>query len=323
MQYQRLRGTGATVSRLSLGAMTFGAQTDEATAKRIIDSALYAGINFIDTADVYVGGVSEEIVGRALKGKRNKVVLDSKVRGLTGEDMYKDEGLHRWHIIHGVEASLKRLGVDCLDICYMHRPDRNTPIEETLAAFDSLVQQGKVMYVGMSNFSSWRICRAKWVADVGRYPPPVVTQVPYNLLARGIEEELLPFTCEMDVGVTCYNPLAAGLLTGKHRKTMQPIENTRFSLSHNYYNRYWMDSNITAVETLASIAEKAGKTLLELALQWLLAQSTIDYVIFGVSQLEHLEQNVQADEGALDAETLAACDEVWATLRGDYFRYNR
>ena len=323
MQYQRLRGTGATVSRLSLGAMTFGAQTDEPTAKRIIDIALDVGINFIDTADVYVGGASEEIVGRALKGKRDKVVLASKVRGLSGEDKYRDAGLHRWHIIHGVEASLKRLGVDCLDICYMHRPDRNTPIEETLAAFDILVQQGKVMYVGVSNFSSWRICRAKWVADVGRYPSPVVTQVPYNLLARGIEQELLPFTSEMDVGVVCYNPLAGGLLTGKHRKANQPIENTRFSLSQNYYNRYWMDSNIAAVEALTTIAEKAGKTLLELALQWLLAQSTVDTVIFGVSKLEHLEQNVQAAEGALDAGTLAACDEVWGTLRGDYFRYNR
>jgi aryl-alcohol dehydrogenase (NADP+) len=175
----------------------------------------------------------------------------------------------------------------------------------------------------MSNFSSWRICRAKWKAETGGCPPPVVTQVPYNLLARGIEQELLPFTTEMDVGVTCYNPLAAGLLTGKHREAKQPVENTRFSLSKDYYNRYWVDSNLAAVEALAAVAEKAGKTLLELALQWLLAQSAVDSVILGVSKLEHLEQNVQAAEGALDAETLAACDEVWGTLRGDHFRYNR
>jgi aryl-alcohol dehydrogenase-like predicted oxidoreductase len=278
MQYQRLRGTGATVSRLSLGTMTFGAQTDEPTARRI-----------------------------------NRV----------GEDKYKDAGLHRWHIIHGVEASLKRLGVECLDVCYMHRPDRNTPLEESLAAFDTLVQQGKVMYVGMSNFASWRICQAKWAADVGRYPPPVVTQVPYNLLARGIEQELLSFTGEMDVGVTTYNPLAGGLLTGKHRETKQPTEGTRFALVQEYYNRYWMDSHIAAVEALAVIAEKAGKSLLQLALQWLLAQSAVDSVILGVSKLEHLEQNVAAAEGTLDAETLAACDEVWGTLRGDHFRYNR
>jgi aryl-alcohol dehydrogenase-like predicted oxidoreductase len=303
--------------------MTFGAQTDEPTARRIVDVALDAGINFVDTADVYVGGASEEIVGRALKGKRDKVVLASKVRNLIGEDKHRDAGLHRWHIIHGVEASLKRLGVDCLDICYMHAPDRNTPIEESLAAFDTLVQQGKVMYVGMSNFASWRICRAKWVADVGRYPHPVVTQVPYSLLARGIEQELLPFAIEMDVGVTCYNPLAAGLLTGKHRDAGQPVENTRMSLSRDYYHRYWMDSNLTAVEALAAIAEKAGVSLLELALQWLLAQSTVDSVVLGVSKLEHLEQNVQAAEGTLGAETLAACDEVWDTLRGDHFRYNR
>jgi aryl-alcohol dehydrogenase-like predicted oxidoreductase len=323
MQYQRLRGTGATVSRLSLGTMTFGAQTDEPTARRIVDTALDAGINFIDTADVYVQGVSEEILGRALKGRRDRVVLASKVCNKVGEDPYKDAGLHRWHIIHGVEASLRRLGVDCLDICYMHRPDRNTPIDESLAAFDTLVQQGKVMYVGMSNFASWRICHAKWAADAGGYPSPVVTQVPYNLLARGIEQELLPFTTEMDVGVTCYNPLAGGLLTGKHRAQEAPIENTRFALNQEYYRRYWMDSNMAAVEALAGIAEKVGKTLLELALQWLLAQATVDSVILGVSKLEHLEQNVQAAEGTLDAETLAACDEVWASLRGDHFRYNR
>jgi aryl-alcohol dehydrogenase-like predicted oxidoreductase len=303
--------------------MTFGAQTDEPTAKWIVDTALDAGINFIDTADVYVKGVSEEILGRAIVGKRDKIVLASKVCNLVGEDKYKDAGLHRWHIIHGVEASLKRLGVDCLDICYMHKPDRNTPIEESLAAFDTLVQQGKVMYVGLSNFSSWRFCRAKWKAEVGGYPSPVVTQVPYNLLARGIEQELLPFTTEMDVGVTCYNPLAGGLLTGKHRASTQPAENTRFALNQEYANRYWLDSNMSAVETLAGIAEQAGKSLLELALQWLLAQPTVDSVILGVSKLEHLEQNISAAEGTLDAATLAACDEVWGALRGDHFRYNR
>jgi aryl-alcohol dehydrogenase (NADP+) len=161
------------------------------------------------------------------------------------------------------------------------------------------------------------------VADVGRYPTPVVTQVPYNLLARGIEQEFLPFTGEMDVGVTCYNPLAGGLLTGKHREKKAPIENTRFSLNQDYFKRYWMDSNVAAVEALAAIADKAGKSLLELALQWLLAQSAVDSVILGVSKLEHLEQNVAAAEGELDAATLAACDEVWGTLRGDHFRYNR
>jgi aryl-alcohol dehydrogenase (NADP+) len=161
------------------------------------------------------------------------------------------------------------------------------------------------------------------VADVGRYPSPVVTQVPYNLLARGIEQEFLPFTGEMDVGVTCYNPLAGGLLTGKHRATEKPTQGTRFALVQEYYNRYWIDANRTAVDALAAIAEKVGKSLLELALQWLLAQSTVDSVILGVSKLEHLEQNVQAAEGELDAETLAACDEVWGTLRGDHFRYNR
>jgi aryl-alcohol dehydrogenase (NADP+) len=147
--------------------------------------------------------------------------------------------------------------------------------------------------------------------------------VPYNLLARGIEQELLPFTGEMDVGVTCYNPLAGGLLTGKHRDKEVPVEGTRFALNQQYYQRYWIESHLDAVEALAEIAEQAGKTLLELALQWLLAQPTVDSVILGVSKLEHLEQNVAAAEGALDEATLAACDQVWDSLRGDHFRYNR
>lgn len=323
MEYQVLSGTGITVSRVSLGTMTFGAQADKATALRMVDTAIDAGINFFDVADVYVRGVSEEILGRALKGKRDKVVLASKVCNFVGEDQIKDSGLHRWHVIRGVEASLKRLRTDCLDICYLHRPDRNTPIEETLAAFDTLVQQGKVIYVGVSNYAAWRICEALWKCDVNRWPAPVVTQIPYNLLTRGIEQELVPFVKEMGVAITVYNPLAGGLLTGKHSAEAGPQEGTRFALNKEYYGRYWMDANLDAVEALKGIAGDAGLSLVQLAFRWLLSQPHVDSVIVGASKMAHLEENLNAADGRLDEATLKACDEVWGGLRGDHFRYNR
>jgi len=173
--------------------MTFGAQADEATSIRMANSALDAGVNFVDTADAYVGGKSEEIVGKAIKGKRDGIILASKVCNEVGPIMNRDGGLHRWHVIKGVEASLKRLQVECLDICYLHKPDRKTPIEETLAAFDTLVQQGKVNYVAMSNFAGWQMMEARLKADTHRWPKPVVMQIPYNLITRSIDEEWSSF----------------------------------------------------------------------------------------------------------------------------------
>ena len=323
MKYQTLKSTGATVSRLCLGTMTFGDQVDEATAIRIVDMAIDAGINFIDEADIYVKGVSEAIVGKALKGKREKVVLASKVCNFVGEDKFRDAGLHRWHVIRGVEASLKRLQTDCLDICYLHRPDGVTPIEETMAAFDALVQQGKVIYVGMSNFAAWQMCEAKWACDVNRWAPPVVMQVPYNLITRSIDEECVGFARKMNMGMTTYNPLAGGLLTGKHTKDSGPESGSRFDLNKEYYGRFWQDTNFEALAELHKIADEAGKSTIELSLQWLMSQSHVDSVVLGVSKVEHLEANIKAADGALDPDTLKACDAVWQQVRGGHFPYNR
>jgi len=303
--------------------MTFGEQADEATAVRMVDMAMDVGVNFVDVADVYVGGMSEEILGRALKGKRHRIVLASKVRNFVGEDERKDAGLHRWHVIKGVEASLKRLGTDCLDICYLHRPDPNTPIEETLAAFDTLVQQGKVMYVGMSNHAAWQVCEALWKSASHRLSPPVVMQVPYNLITRGIDEECVAFSKKMNLGLVVYNPLAGGLLTGKHSPAGGPVEGTRFEINPDYYRRYWHTVNFEAVEELRGIAADADRSLTQLALQWLVAQSHVDSVILGASKIEHLKENLAAAEGNLDEATLKACDEVWNKIRGVHFRYNR
>lgn len=323
MEFQVLRGTGITVSRICLGTMTFGDQADEATSIKMVDQAIDAGVNFIDTADAYGKGVSEEIVGKALKGKRDKVVLASKVANAIGPDKFKDGGLHRWHVIKGVEASLKRLQTDCLDICYLHKPDGHTPIEETMAAFDTLVQQGKVMYVGMSNFASWQVCEAQWKCDVNRWAPPVVLQLPYNLITRSIDEECVAFSKKMNLGVAVYNPLAGGMLTGKHKRDAKPGGDTRFGRNQEYFRRFWQDSNFEALEALQKIADGAGKSMIELSLQWLMSQSVVDTMILGASKLAHLEQNIKAAEGRLDADTLKACDGVWQMIRGGHFAYNR
>ena len=323
MEFQTLRGTGITVSRICLGTMTFGDQADEATSIKMVDMAIDAGVNFIDTADAYVKGRSEEIVGKAIKGKRDKVVLASKVANSVGPDKYKDSGLHRWHVIKGVEQSLKRLKTDCLDIFYLHKPDWNTPIEETLAAFDTLVQQGKVMYVGMSNFASWQVMKALWKCDAHHWSPPVVLQLPYNLITRSIDEECVAFSKEMNVGMTVYNPLAAGMLTGKHSRDAQPDKSTRFGRNKDYYGRFWQERNFDALDMLKKIADDAGKTMIELSLQWLMSQPVVDSMILGASKLEHLEHNIKAAEGRLEKDTLKACDEVWQHVRGGHFAYNR
>ena len=323
MEYRTLRGTGATISRVSLGTMTFGREVDEADSIRMIEMALDAGVNFIDEADIYARGRSEEIVGKALQGKRDDVVLVSKVGNFSGTNRQRDSGLHRWHVIRGVEECLRRLRTDRLDVCYLHRPDYRTPIEETLAAFDMLMQQGKVLYVGMSNHAAWQVCEALWKCDRNRWAPPSVIQVPYNLLTRSVEEECVAFCNKMSIGLTVYNPLAGGMLTGKYRQDAPPGEGTRFAANREYYQRFWLDANFDALRALAEIAQQAGKSMVELSLQWLLSQPHVDAVTVGASKIAHLEQNLRACEERLDEATLAACDQVWKTIRGSHFAYNR
>ncbi len=323
MEYRTLTGTGITVSRLTLGTMTYGREVDEATAIRMTRMALDAGINVVDTADVYNKGQSEVITGKALQGVRDSIVLATKVCRPSGPYPLRDTGLHRWHIIKGVEDSLRRLQTDRVDLLYMHRPDRNTPIEESLAAFDHLIQQGKVMYVAMSNFASWQVCEALWKAQVSGWGAPAVVQLPYNLITRSIDEECTEFCTTMGIGITVYNPLAGGFLTGKHRRDQAPSQDTRLGANEDYYRRFWHPANFDALETLEQIAARAGKSLIELSLQWLASQPHVDSIILGASKPEHLEANIRSADGRLDDDTLAACDQVWATLRGPHFKYNR
>jgi aryl-alcohol dehydrogenase-like predicted oxidoreductase len=322
VEKRALHNTQLEVSRACLGTMTFGSQTDEATAFAMVDYGLDAGVNFFDTADVYNAGRSEEILGKALGGRRQAVVLASKVGGVAVGTEVPDR-LSRGSIVGAVEASLRRLNTEYLDIYYLHVPDRSVPLEETLEAMDQLIRQGKIRYAGASNYASWQICRMHWLAERHGYPPMGVTQVAYSLLARGIEQEYLPMCSELGVSVVAYNPLAGGLLTGKH-PPQAPLPGTRFERNRSYLDRYWKEGNLRAVQRLAGVAEAAGRSPVALALNWLLYHTPIDCVVLGASRLEQLRENLTAlEQGALPPDLISACDQVCADLHGTMPPYNR
>ena len=306
-----------------MGTLTFGSQADESESRRMVDLCLDAGINFFDTANVYNQGRSEEILGAALGPKRKQVVLASKVRGrMKQEPSYG--GLSRPAIRQGIDESLARLGTDYLDIYYLHLPDYETPVEETLETLEELRQEGKIRYTATSNYSAWQLCEMFWLCEKNGYQPPRISQPMYNILTRGIEQEYLSFTKRFEVGVVAYNPLAGGLLTGKHSLEQGPIEGTRFDGNRIYQNRYWHDGYFRAVEGLKAIAERDGRSLMELAFTWIFAQESIDAVILGASSADQLESNLRALEGPPPAaSTVEQCDKVWARLRGPTPIYNR
>ena len=317
--------SGLEVSRLVLGTMTFGDQTDEAGAQAQVNRALEAGINFFDTADMYSQGASEEILGRALKASkagRDNVIVASKVYYANSDDA-EDTGLSPSRILRCCEASLKRLGTDHLDLYQLHQPDTNTPIEDTLATMEQLVCEGKVRHVGVSNFAAWQICEAVHLAEWAGWAPVVSMQMMYNLLSRAIEPELLPFCRKYGLGTMVYNPLAGGLLTGKHAKGKDPAKNTRFGLKPMYRDRFWHESLFDATAKLKAIAAATGLSLIELSFQWLLAQPDVTCVILGASTMEQLEQNLAACRGTLPDGVAEQCDAVYAGLHGPIPRYNR
>ena len=322
MKHRILRGTGTTVSQVCLGTMTFGQQVDEKEADRILGIAMDGGVNFVDTADVYVEGQSEIITGNILKGKRDQVVLASKVGSPSKDEHPRTSGLNKWHILKGVEESLKRLQTDCLDILYLHRPDRDTPVEEALEACDILVRQGKAHYIATSNHSSWKMMELSLKSEYKGYSKPCVAQLPYNLITRGIEDECLEYCETHNVGLVVYNALAAGLLTGKH-SAEKPLEGSRFDYSKMYFDRYFNNTNFQAIAALTQVADHAGISLAELALRWLAAQPLVDSILLGASRAEQMEQNLKSLQGGLDPEVIEACDQVWQHIRGGHFRYYR
>jgi len=235
-----------------------------------------------------------------------------------------DVGLKRAAIRKAIDESLKRLDTDYVDLYYLHQPDWDTPIAETLAAMDELVREGKIRFPATSNYSSWQILQMLWLSENRGYVPPTVSQPMCNLLARGIEEEYLLFCKEFGIAVIPYNPLAGGLLTGKYSSPDSAHEGTRFDNNKMYQDRYWHGEYFEAVHELASIAEKAGMSLIALSLRWLLSQPIVDSVILGATSFGQLEQNLKACEGPpLPAEVMSQCDAVWKKLRGITPKYNR
>ncbi len=315
MTITSLPGTELQVSRLCLGTMTFGSQVDEAGSLAMVDLALDRGINFFDTANVYNAGRSEEIMAKAMDGRRDKFILATKVRGKLG-DGPEDQGLSRAAILKQCEASLRRLKTDYIDVYYMHMQDHDVPIEESLEAIDSLVKAGKVRYPAVSNFAAWQILDMQHMAAANGWKPVHICQPMYNLLARNIEAELLPMAQKHGVSTFVYNPLAGGLLTGKHRAD-EPVKGSRFDGNKMYRDRYWHDEQFDAVEELSFAAGEAHRSLVSIALNWILHHTTATGLILGASQMRHLSANIAAcKEGPLDPATLKVCERVWKHLRG-------
>ena len=312
MEYRPLGRTGVQVSKLCLGTMMFGAwgNTDHDDSIRIIHRALDAGINFIDTADVYSAGESEEIVGKALKGRRDDVVLATKFFVPMDDDPNHRGGSRRWTITE-VENSLRRLGTDWIDLYQVHRPDPNTDVDETLGALTDLVQQGKVRYIGSSSYSSGEIVEAQWAARDRRLERFRTEQPPYSLLVRGIEFDVLPTAQRHGMGILNYSPLAGGWLSGSWTADSSPTSPARKRLAARFdmtlpENQRKLD----AVEQLAAVADGAGVSLIELAIAFVVNHPAVTSAIIGPRTLEQLESQLPAADVLLDSAVLDRIDEI-------------
>ncbi len=314
MDYRTLGTTGLKVSPLCLGAMMFGAwgNTDHDDSVAIIHKALDAGINFVDTADVYARGESEDIVGKALAGgRREHVVLATKVHGSMGDDPNQFGNSRRW-IIEEVENSLRRLGTDYIDLYQIHRPEQDTDIDETLGALSDLVRAGKVRYIGSSTFPASQIVEAQWVAQERGRERFVCEQPPYSMLIRGIESDILPTTQRYGMGVIPWSPLAGGWLSGRYRKDQDVPESRRAQMLP---DRYDMSDpanqrKLDAADALGKLADEAGITLIEMALAFVIRHPGVTAAIIGPRTMDHLESQLPAADVELSDDVLDKIDEI-------------
>jgi aryl-alcohol dehydrogenase (NADP+) len=324
MQHVNFGRTGLQVSRLCLGTMTFGLQCDEPTSFGILDAAAQAGITFLDTADVYplggtveIAGRTEEILGKWLRGRREDFVIATKCSGKMGNAPWQ-QGTSRKHVLSAIDASLKRMGTDYVDLYQVHLFDPNTPHDETLEAFDAVLRSGKTRYIGCSNYLAYRLARALGRSEALRLARFVSVQPRYNLLFRQIERELLPLCAEEGLAVIPYNPLAGGLLTGKHKASAPPPAGSRFTLGSAggmYTERYWKEREFTAVDALGRIAQESGMELTTLAVAWVLANPAITAPIIGASKPEQLKASVAALDVKLDPALKSRLDELTHEFR--------
>jgi aryl-alcohol dehydrogenase-like predicted oxidoreductase len=320
MEYRQLGRSGLRVSALALGTMTFGGKgnfgalgaTDVDGARRQIDMCVDAGVNLIDTADVYSQGTAEEIVGRAIQGKRDDLVLSTKVRMAMG-DGPNDAGLSRYHIINGVEASLRRLGTDHIDIYHVHEWDGQTPLDETMETLDTLVRSGKVRYLAASNYAGWQLMKALATADARNYQRFVAQQIYYSLESRDAEYELVPLAVDQGLGILVWSPLAGGLLSGKFRRNAEQPENSR-QLSEEWNEPPVRDQEklYDTIEVLVDVAQAHGASAAQVALAWLLGRPAVTSLVIGARTDEQLRDNLGAADLVLGTDERAALDKVSA-----------
>jgi aryl-alcohol dehydrogenase (NADP+) len=325
MQYTSFGRTGLQVSKLCLGTMTFGLQCDEAQSHGILDAASAGGIDFLDAADVYplggghnTAGRTEEIVGGWLKGKRHAFVLATKCVGAMGPKPW-DQGMSRKHILDAIDASLRRLGTDYVDLYQLHSYDPRTPIDEALEALDTVVRHGKARYVGVSNWPATKVARAIGRSEVRSLMRIESVQPRYNLLFRSFERDLLPLCAEESVAVIPYNPLAGGMLTGKHDNKEAPPEGSRFQLGTagaRYQARYWHAQQFEAIEALRKIARDAAMSMATMAMRWVISNPAITAPIIGASRPEQLADSLAAaEQGPLPVDLKTKLDDVTRSWR--------
>jgi aryl-alcohol dehydrogenase-like predicted oxidoreductase len=309
MEYRRLGRSGLKVSEICLGTMTFGFSVDHAEATEIVHLALEGGINFFDTADAYNQGRSEEILGQALKGRRREAVVATKFFNPMGPGP-NDSGMSRVHIMHAIEDSLQRLGMDYVDVYYIHHVDVQTPLEEMLRALDDLVHQGKVRYIACSNYQAWRLAEALCISeskDLARFE---CYQPQYSLVVRDIEQELVPLCRHKGLGIVAWGPLAGGFLTGKYQPGQRTRPGTRSEENWAWMPRFFADSADETLNTLLEVARETGKTPAKVALRWVLEQPAVAAVISGVRTPEQLHDNLGASGWRLEGESLARLNAV-------------
>jgi len=296
MEYRSLGRTGMQVSMQCLGCMMFGRRAPESDSMDIIDRAIDAGINFLDMANVYGHGSSEETVGKALtrNGKRGRIVLATKVHGTMDEADPNAHGNHRRHIIEQCEASLRRLQTDYIDLYQIHRPGSDIPIDETLRALDDLIRAGKVRYIGTSTFAAWQVMESLWVSKELGLNRFVCEQPPYHLLDRRIERELVPMAITYGIGIIPWSPLAGGFLSGKYKRGQARVQGSRFEKENEWTDRHFADRAFDVLETLEKIAGEKGCTVSQLALAWCAQQPGITSPIIGPRTMEQLEDNLGA-----------------------------
>jgi len=325
MHATHVAGLGLPISQAALGTMTFGDSVDATGAAAMVDTALEAGITVVDTANVYSGGRCEELLAPLLSTRRDSVILATKA-GIPHEDGGGLPPLSRVALRRSVHGSLRRLGVERIDLFYLHQPDRATPLHETLGTIHELMNDGLIGAFGVSNYAAWQIGELNHVAASIGMSGPAVAQQLCNLVARRVEEEYFEFARVSGLFTMVYNPLAGGLLTGRHTFTVAPTEG-RFAhsdLADTYRDRYWDARMFTAVDSLAAIAAGAGVSLAELALRWLTGLADVASILLGASRDEQLRANIGAiTRGPLPPDVLSACDDVAITLRGPMPSYNR